>query len=285
MFTDCHYREMVDPSEFRPVIVQRKSDMLTVVEIADNSKATSREIATIASKQLNFPNYTPDNASTTLVFHTESGAYLLGGIRSNPGLKDKLTKDGTLFPQQVNACIGGYSPDPAIPFRISAINSIKNKMFLNSELLGSGQQEQKLLKELCNTVEKNEGWEEKVCVHTDKWSENDIEKTMSVLTAVKHIQCTDSDIVKIDKALTTIMRIKKEAGEPIRTLSEFKFIELQPVITNSLDSYLEDEITKAKNAYEQFGDRITVTFNDLAVATLAKNGAFQKHTSAQLILP
>lgn len=200
---------------------------------------------------------------------------MLGGVRSHPALKDKLTKDGTSFPQQINATIGGYLSNPDLPFRVAMLDSIKNKMFLNTELVGEGLEAQIVLNELCKIVENGEGWEEKVCVHTDKWIEEDVEKTMSVLTAIKHIFCKDSDVTKIDTALKTIMGIKKIEGAPLRILSEFKFVELQPLISNSLESHLDDEITKATKAYNTFGDKIAVTFNDLAMATLSKNSAFK----------
>ena len=266
-------------------MIQPRSDMLTVVDLAGNFKATSRDITNIAAQQLNFPNYIPDNASASLIFHTEKGAFLLGGVRNNPALKNKLTKDGTAFPDQINAAIGGYSPNPDLPFRESVMNSIKYKMFLNSDLSGCGLEAQNLLKELCKVVENNEGWEDKVCVHTDKWLDGDQEKTMSVLTAVKHIRSTDADIAKLEAALRVIMEMKKKEGAPPRNLLEFRFVELEPIITNSLETYLEDEITKATNAYDKFGNKVAVTFNDLAIATLAKNNVFKKDTAAELVLP
>ena len=262
---------------FSPVIIQRGSDMLTVVEITDNSKVTARDIANIAAEQPHFPKYIPSNANAILLFHTEGGAFVLGGVRSNPALKDQHTKDGTSFPQQINASLGGYSPNPNLPFREALINSIKNKMFLNSDLPENGLEVQKILKEVCTKIENNDGWEEKVCVHTDKWLEKDTEKTMSVITAVKHIHCSDSELAKIDAALKVIMSIKKEEIASLGTLSEFKFVELQPIIANSLESHLEDEITKATVAYERFGDKVAVTFNYLAIATLVKNNAFKNN--------
>lgn len=269
---------------FNPVIIERRSDKLTVVEVADNSKITSREIANKAAKQFNFPNYTPDNASITLIFHTESGNFLLGGVRDNPALNDKVAKNGKPFPQQINATIGGYSPNPDLPFRAAAMSSIKNKMFLNSDLSGAGLEAQQLLRQLCATIEDNEGWENKICVHTDKWKDGNDEKTMSVLTAVKHIHCKESDKAKIDAALKIIMNTKKEEGAHPKTLSEFKFVELEPIIDNSLESHLEDEVTKATKAYDRFGDEIVVTFNDLAMATLSKNFAFKGYTFTHLDL-
>src|SRR5205807_8365839 len=99
---------------------------------------------------------------------------------------------------------------------------------------------------------------------------DDTKGTMCYLTAIKHIHCSDSDLVKIDEALQTIMAVKKVEGVNPRALSAFKFVPLNPVIENSLTTHLEDEITKAKNAYEKFGNSVVVTFNDLAVATFVK---------------
>ena len=78
--------------------------------------------------------------------------------------------------------------------------------------------------------------------------------------------------------------LKEAEGVNTRALSEFKFIPLNPVVENSLATHLEDETTKAKTAYEKFGNTVAVTFNDLAVATLAKNGAFQSAQFAKLTL-
>ncbi len=84
-----------------------------------------------------------------------------------------------------------------------------------------------------------------------------------------------------DEALQTIMSVKQTQGVNPKTLSAFKFVPLQPIIENSLVTYLEDEITKAKQAFEKFGDKVVVTFNDLAIATLAKNDAFRSTQFAQ----
>lgn len=264
----------------QPFVVERRSDKLTIVNVPDILHRTSREIVNIASnslayKSLNFPNYTPDNASVVLVFHTESGDYLLGGARSNPALKDKQTQEGNQYPEQINAAVGGYSPDPELSFREAALKAIKYKMFLNNDLPGQGGEAQKVLHTLCHDIDDDNGWEEKVCVHTDAWKEDGKDKTMCVLTAVKHLYCSDGEREAIYEALQTIMQIKKQEGASLRILSEFKFIEIKPIIENSVESYLDNEETKAAKAYAKYGDTIAVTFNDLAIATLSKSGAFQ----------
>lgn len=107
---------------------------------------------------------------------------------------------------------------------------------------------------------------------------------MCYLTAIKHIRCEHEDLNKIEEALQTMMRIKKEKGTNVRALSNFKFVPLQPIIDNSLETYLESETDKAKNAYQKYGNNIAVTFNDLAVATLAKNDAFSSDKCVDLTL-
>lgn len=261
-----------------PSVVQRRTDILTVVEINDISKITPNEISATAAKQPNVPNYKPDGAGATLVFHTESGVFVLGGVRSNPALEKELTKENTAFPQQINSTIGGYLANPEISLKDAILDAIKNKMFLKVALTeyAQGFEAQQILKELNKTIENNDGWEEKVCVHTDQWTNKDDTKgTMCYLTAIKHIKCSDSELGKIDEALQTTMTIKKAEGVNARALSAFKFVPLNPVVENSLATHLDDEITKAIKAYENFGNGVVVTFNDLAVATLVKNGAFQ----------
>ena len=262
-----------------PVVVQRGTDKLTVV-IADPFKTTCQEIANIAAQQLDFPNYIANNASAILIFETGRRVFLLGGVSDNPALKDKLTKDRNPFPQQIGASIGGFLPNPNVPFIDAVMNSIKAKMFLTSDLSGKGLEAQQVLKDLCSKIESKEDWEDKVCVHTNRWMEDQAEKTMSVLTAVKRIQCKDSDLQNIQNALDNIMNIKKSETNP-RILSEFKFVELNPIIENSIDSHLKEETEKASDAYDKFKDKIAVTFNDLAITTLAKSGAFSRYLQTQ----
>lgn len=268
-------------------IVKRRTDILTVVDILDHSSTSANEISASAAKQSDFPHYRPDGAGATLIFHTESNTYVLGGIRCNPALEKELTSDNCLFPQQINSTIGGYLANPELSLREAIIEAVKNKMFLKSKIIeGSpGFEAQQVLMNLCLTLENNEGWEEKVCVHTDKWTNNDsTESTMCYLTAIKHTQCSDADLFRISESLETIMTIKKEEGINPRALSAFKFVPLQPIISNSLATHLNDELTKAQMAYKQFGNVVAVTFNDLAIATLSKSEAFSFGQFAQFSL-
>lgn len=274
------------PAKQNVVVVQRRTDILTVLEVNDFSVKAS-EISAKAAEQPSVPHYKPDGAGAILVFHTESDNFVLGGVRSNPALAATLTTEDKPYPQQINLTIGGYLANSELPLIDAIIHTIKNKMFLTSDLEegASGFDAQQTLKKLCAVLESQEGWEEKICVHTDKWINNDTtEGTMCFLTAIKHIQCSNTDLAQINNALQTIMAVKKAEGVNLRTLSEFKFVPLEPVISNSLSTYLEDEVTKAKAAYEKFGNTIAVTFNDLAVATLKKNDAFEMTQGVQLSL-
>lgn len=275
------------PKNECPIIVQRRTDILTVVTVSDNATTKANDISATAAKQPNVPYYNADGAGSILIFHTESGEFVLGGTRNNPAIENELTKNKTPFPKQINATIGGYLANPELPLRKAVIDAIKNKMFLTAVIPegAPGFEEQNLLKQLCDILDNNDGWENQVCMHTDKWINKDNTLgTMCFLTTIKHINCSNAELAKIDEALQIIMAIKKTEGANPRTLSEFKFVPLQPVITNSLATYSEDEITKARSSYEQFGDTIALTFNDLAVATLAKNGAFKATQYAQLEL-
>lgn len=269
------------------ITISRGTDKLTVVEVPDVSKVTADQISEAAAVQPEFPRYKPDGAGAILAFHTEGGVFVLGGIRNNPALAEKFTKDGKKFPQQINSTIGGRLENPNSPLKDSMLNAIKVKMFLDSDIPEGqkGFEAQQTLKDLFKTIETNKDWEKNICVHTDRWINKDqSEGTMCYLTGIKHIKCSNADLEKIDTALQVVMEIKKSSGVAPKTLSEFKFVHLQPIIKNSLATHLQDEITKASEAYAQYGNIVAVTFNDLAMATLAKNGAFKIKISAQLML-
>jgi hypothetical protein len=269
-------------------IVVRGTDMLTVVNVEDNSSMTSRDVRDLAVQQSNIPNFDPDGIGAVLIFHTESGEFVLGGVRSNPALKEKFIKDNISFPDQMNTTIGGRLANPDLPLRESVMKAIKNKIFLESNFEENTKEFEALtlLKKLSEIIENNEGWESKICIHTDKCVNKDgTEGTMCYLTTIKHINCSDEDLIKIREALQTIMIFKEKEGIDRRTLSKFEFVPLKPIIEYSLETYVNDEITKAKNAYEKFGNRIAITFNDLSIATFAKNNAFINCTQfAQLNL-
>jgi hypothetical protein len=63
----------------------------------------------------------------------------------------------------------------------------------------------------------------------------------------------------------------------------FRFARLDALVSNACATYSLDEKSKAERAWEQFGTEVVVTFNDLAVATLATNGALIKEHQAALI--
>lgn len=267
-----------------PLTVERRSDKLGVVEGTMDSKVSMQQIASASASKL--PNYAPDNAGAILVFHTASKAYILGPVRTNKALhesgKEVLTKDGTIYPLQISASIGGRYTEANQPFRSAVIDRMNNRMYIHAALAGA-EKAQEILKKLTAVVQTDEGWENKVCIHTDKWGEGEGDK-MCVLTGVKHLACSETDIVTIEAALKQIMDAKKAAGAKSWEVADYKFVELTPIIENSKATYLDDEVVKATKAYEQFKDAVAVTFNDLAVATLALNGAFQERAFAQLNL-
>jgi hypothetical protein len=272
-----------------PVTVQRNTDILTVVEVAtDLSQITANETIAAAANQAVIPRFRPNGIGATLIFHTESGSYVLGGIRSNPALEKELTNDGKPFPQQINSTIGGFLKDPESNVKSGIVTAIKNKLFLDEELKAeeNGFESQQILKTLVAIIENDQGWENKIAVHTDHWQNQDNSRgIMCFLTAIKHIHCSDADKDKIDWALKTMIADRKEKGVNPKTLSAFEFVPLQPIIENSHASYFNDELTKAKKAYQTFGNKVAVTFNDLAVATLAMSKAFHAKESAEFVLP
>lgn len=268
----------------RSITVERRSDKLGVVEGPIDSKVSMQQIASASASKL--PSYAPDNAGAILVFHTARKAYILGPVRTNKALheprKEVLTKDGTQFPLQISASIGGRYTETDQPFRSAVIDRMNNRMHIFSALAGV-EKAQEILKKLTAAVQTDEGWENKVCIHTDKWGEGEGDK-MCVLTGVKHVACSETDIVTIETALKTIMDAKKAAGANPWEVADYKFVELTPIIESSKATYLDDEVEKATKAYEQFKDTVAVTFNDLAIATLALNDAFQERAFAQLNL-
>lgn len=267
-----------------PVTVERRSDMLGVVEGTVDSKVSLQQIASASASKL--PDYAPDNAGAILVFHTASKVYLLGPVRTNKALhesgKEVLTKDGTQYPLQISASIGGRYTEAGQPFRSAVIDRMNTRMYIIPALAGA-EKAQEILKTLRAAVQTDEGWENKVCIHTDKWGDGEGDK-MCVLTGIKHLACSASDILTIESALKSIMEAKKAAGAKPWEVADYKFVELTPIIESSKATYLDDEIVKASKAYEQFKETVAVTFNDLAVATLALNGAFQERTFALLNL-
>lgn len=274
--------------------VQRNSDILAVVNAADHSQVTAEQISEFAAKNIkDFPHYKPDGAGAILIFHavglTDTNAtcttFVLGGIRENPALTGKFVEGNTPFPRQINTSIGGHLPDPKISLREATVNAIKEKMFVNSILPDSCNGAKTAIKELCEIIENENDWEAAVCIHTDQWKNGDgTIGTMCYLTTVKHIRCKDVYLTQIQSALQAIIDVKKMEGANLRTLSEFTFVPLNPVIQNSISLYEKDEEAKATIAYMQYKNEATVAFNDLSVATLKQNGAFDTSKFVKLIV-
>jgi hypothetical protein len=271
-------------------IVQRGNDILTVVRTQALSES-AESLNTQALEHPEMPRYTPDGAGAILVFHTEKGTFVLGGMRDNPALSGEKTKDGTSFPRQLSTTVGGYLADPQQAFRQSVLQSIRTRFLLNDEqtqqyedpsLFPSWQ----LLENVCHTIDNDQGWGDRVCVHTDRWKNADnTEGTMCYMTAVKHFHAGFAQLAEVEDALGKLVAHQAAQGKAPRVKMEFKFVPFDPVVENSLASYRDDEITKARTAYDHFQDKVVVTFNDLAMATLAENQALQQTRYASLTLP
>jgi hypothetical protein len=136
-------------------------------------------------------------------------------------------------------------------------------------------QDQELLKKFASSVSEPKGWDDKVCFHTSSWANaNGSEGKMNYISVVKHITCNEEDCQQLTSALESSMAIKAAKGEPTRTLQPFNFVALEPIIDNSNASYAMDEVDKANQAYGKYQNQICLTFNDMAMAVLSKNGAF-----------
>ena len=109
--------------------VQVNGNFVTAVKKVDVSTTTAnalRDKAVERHKDV-FPSLTPDNASTVLVFHTETGDYTLAAIRKNPDV------DAT-FPDQINGSTGGYLPPDKCSgaFLNALLTTLSQKMLLDN---------------------------------------------------------------------------------------------------------------------------------------------------------
>jgi hypothetical protein len=223
------------------------------------------------------PSNQPDGLGVVLVFHTEKNNYVLGGIRENPSLKNKLAEDGSNFPPQISTSVGGRLDNPDLPLKDAAMNILKYRILPITEVDASHSlyQDQELLKKFALSISEPKGWDDKVCFHTSSWvNSNGSEGKMNYVSVVKHITCNEEDCQELTRALESSMSIKAAKGEPTRTLQPFNFVPLEPIIENSNASYALDELDKATQAYAKYQNQISLTFNDMAMAVLSKNGAF-----------
>lgn len=266
-----------------PIIVKRGNDILTTLEVENTAKTTADEIIASASNSSEVPAYKPDGCGAILLFHTpDHKIHGLGGLRDNPALKNQLTSDGISFPSQVNTTIGGRLFDPTIPLQQSIMNAIKYKMFVdpNVSIDSPVYEAQQVIQSLIKTIEDLKGWNSDICVHTDHWENDDKSVgTMCFLTGIKHINCTEEDLEKIENALKTIMDYKQSKGEQARNLSNFKFYPFLNTMKNATADYLikRTEVEKAEIAYQ---NKAFVTFNDLCLETFRANGTYTKEHNA-----
>ncbi len=218
--------------------VQVDGNIVTAIE-TEVSISTADSILgkAIEKHPKTFPALTPNNASTVLVFHTESGTQTLAAIRKNPDVD-------ALFPEQINGSTGGYLPPEHCSgsFKKALLTTLSQKLLLNNELLEKLKSESndeglKALNRLTllhDAIATNDGWGSIIAVHAhEAWK-------MCVLTAVKHITCSDADLTQIQRDLALLMPIEKQriesitpAGERpnLRTISNFQILKLAPIGT------------------------------------------------------
>ncbi|ASQ47490.1 hypothetical protein [Legionella clemsonensis] len=262
--------------------LERGTDKLATVQIHNIMESSAQEIVKKATSTSSLPNFKPDGCGVLLLFHTpDHKIYGLGGLRDNPALKDARTKDGKIFPPQLNTTIGGRLFDPELPLLQSILNAVKFKTFFEEEIKASPlSQSQQILHQLVDVISNSEGWGADICVHTDHWTnKTNTEETMCFLTAIKHINCTEEDLKAIEEALGTIMAFKESQGEPSRNLSNFKFYPFIPTMTNATadDFITYSELEKAQIAYE---NKAFVTFNDLALRAFKINNSYTNYQKA-----
>jgi hypothetical protein len=327
----------VEPT-FKPLVLQRGNDIVTVVRIPDLSAVTATEVSKIAATQVNaevegqapitVPQYKADGAAANLVFHTEKGRFLLAGEGINPAIEFLKTKDNTDFPKQAGSATGGGFPgNPDVVTLIECIaNAAKGKLYLREDIAegNEGYEAQQVVKPLLAVIADKQSYEKKVAVHTDKgdWG------TQCYITATKHIHCSYSALERIVDALQVLKKITEasfdvkiaaaksrtdvtpeeiaKTAKEVRDLTNtkkrlvsFAAVPVEQLIKNSQQTYMiqhekddagkiikSAELIKAEIAYAKYGNIVAVAFNDLAVATMAENGAFKtKERVAELALP
>lgn len=259
--------------------IQVEKNRLFVVASDRGLQESVTELFNKAKTQSNdwLPPNEPDGLGVVLVFHTEKNNYVLGSIRENPSLKNKLAEDGSKFPPQISTSVGGRLDNPEQPVKDAAMNILNFRILPITEVDASDSrfQDQELLKKFASSVSEPKGWDDKVCFHTSSWDNgNGSEGKMNYVSVVKHIICNEEDCQQLTRALESSMSIKAAKGEPTRTLQPFNFVALEPIIDNSNASYALNELDKASQAYGKYQNQICLTFNDMAMAVLSKNGAF-----------
>jgi hypothetical protein len=266
-------------------ILNRGSDIMTVLSGLVDTTQSAQSLCDLAGiNSPHFPAYRPDGAGAILIFHTESGNFVLGSVRANPALQSVPAPSGQPYPAQMNTCLGGYLPDPQTSLRAAILSAARPKVLRESLVLETpdARRVQGQLSQLLDVIEADAGWEPRICIHTDRWQDGEgNEKTMCFLTAVKHLQCTEADRNALEQAFKSNAMLPSTSGrEPMA----FGFAPLDSVTANALDTYAADEVTKATRAWEAHGDTVTVVFNDLATAALKKNRAFECDSPARLTL-
>lgn len=266
-------------------VLRRGSDSMTVLSGQVDTSQSAQSLCDLAGlNSPHFPPYRPDGAGAIVVFHTESGNFVLGSVRANPALQAMPAPNGQPYPLQMNTCVGGYLPDPQTSLRAAILAAARPKVLRENLVLETpdARQVQGKLSQMLDAIEADAGWEPRICIHTDTWKDREgSEKTMCFLTAVKHLHCTEADRNALEQAFKSNAVLPSTSGrEPIA----FGFASLDSIAANALDTYAADEVTKATRAWEAHGDTVAVVFNDLATAALKKNQAFECDSPARLRL-
>jgi hypothetical protein len=86
----------------KETFVIQEADEIFTAFAGDISQLTAEYISSVTSRQPNTPAqykdfFSPNGAGATIVFRTETGEFVLGGIRQHPAL------DGLDYPQQIIA--------------------------------------------------------------------------------------------------------------------------------------------------------------------------------------
>lgn len=245
---------------------------VAVVQKQIDSTTTSSQIAAVAAEKL--PDLTPDKACVTAIFNTGKRLLVLTNSRINPDVTEK-TVDGTDYPKQIEASVGGALRQglpftTETPFKEALAGHLKTKLLLSENLVAQNPANEEANKTMSQVIQSILGnLRNTFAIHTNTgtWK-------MKVITAISRIDIKEEEVDLILNASRLIATAKKAAGVHPREILEVELREFQPLVDTAdktADIVNETEIAKAAYAIAK---EERVTFNNYAIATLFRNGAF-----------
>ncbi len=241
-------------------ILARKNDRLAVIKVTDIETVTGQQVIELAAKY-QIPQYVHNGSGIIVLLEVAIGSeatqtYTMGILKENWGLKDLRLADGSKYPLQLSAAIGGMTNDPNTGLRILMQQAFTAKMqFTHPSLVAGNSLALDMI--FAGVTDKN-NWLPYICVHTDKWYEGNKEKTMCYLTGLIKLKFDQQQFNSLQDGYKGVLNFPK----------------LEDIIANSKEFYHMEE--KPKAILAQQTNRL-LTFNDLAITVLNMAGAFNNH--------